>query len=56
MTACSAKEEVEWRSRLSRPDQDDREPDNTNIYSTTDLKMTSLGTVFGKQGSEIMVD
>lgn len=55
MTACSAKEEAEWRSRLSRPDQDGREPNNPNIYSTTELNMTSLGTVFGKQGSNDVV-
>lgn len=55
MTACSAKEEGEWRSRLSRPDHDDREPNNPNIYSTAELNMTSLETVFGKQGNDVMV-
>ncbi|KAI1839947.1 hypothetical protein JX266_013849 [Neoarthrinium moseri] len=52
MTACSPKEEAEWRSRLadSIPNeaQDRTEP---LLCSSLSLKIKSLGTVFGKPGT-----
>ena len=53
MTACSPKEEEEWRSRLSGRNNSNRGPGDTSIFSTTELKMKSLGTVFGKQGMNL---
>lgn len=53
MTACSPKEEEEWRTRLARPNNGNHEPGETHIFSTTELKMKSLGTVFGKQGMNL---
>lgn len=50
MTACSSKEEVEWRERLCR--QIGQEPDarDPNLYNSLSLNMKSLGTVFGRPG------
>ncbi|KAL6402898.1 rho guanyl nucleotide exchange factor [Ilyonectria robusta] len=48
MTACSSKEEVEWRERLCRligQEPDARDP---NLYNSLSLNMKSLGTVFGR--------
>lgn len=53
MTACSPKEEEEWRTRLSQRNNGQHEPEDTSIFSTTELKMRSLGTVFGKQGMKL---
>jgi hypothetical protein len=51
LTACTPKEEHEWRSRLefgslSEP-QDLADPE---LYGSLFLNMKSLSTVFGKQG------
>ncbi|KAH6997555.1 hypothetical protein BKA56DRAFT_469162 [Ilyonectria sp. MPI-CAGE-AT-0026] len=51
MTACSSKEEVEWRERLCRligQEPDARDP---NLYNSLSLNMKSLGTVFGRPGT-----
>lgn len=51
LTACTPKEEDEWRSRLELrslmipPDQR-----ISDLYSSLFLNMRSLGTIFGKQG------
>lgn len=50
MTACTPKEEIEWRTRLSRPARDSSEPTNSSMFSSLDLDIKSLGTVFGKPG------
>lgn len=49
MTACTAKEEMEWRARLNKCGE---EPglDIPLIMGTLDLNIKSLGTVFGKPG------
>lgn len=51
MTACTPKEELEWRSRLNRPSTDDFGLRNATIHSPLDLNIKSLGTIYGKQGS-----
>ncbi|PHH87009.1 hypothetical protein CDD83_9425 [Cordyceps sp. RAO-2017] len=51
MTACTPKEEVEWRSRLTRPAKESSEPRELGIFSSLDLDMKSLGAVFGKPGT-----
>ncbi|POR33075.1 Uncharacterized protein TPAR_06727 [Tolypocladium paradoxum] len=51
MTACTPKEEMEWRARLSRPVRDSSEPTNSGLFSSLDLDIKSLGTVFGKPGT-----
>ncbi|KAM4059431.1 rhoGEF domain-containing protein [Hirsutella rhossiliensis] len=51
MTACTPKEEVEWRTRLSRPVKDSSEPRDPSCFGSMDLDMKSLGTVFGKPGT-----
>ncbi|KAI0515260.1 hypothetical protein F5B22DRAFT_646836 [Xylaria bambusicola] len=52
MTACSPKEEMEWRIRLSdvkRPAS--HEQPSSAFYSSNSLHIKSLGTVFRKPGS-----
>ncbi|KJZ77889.1 hypothetical protein HIM_02526 [Hirsutella minnesotensis 3608] len=51
MTACTSKEEMEWRTRLSRPANEEPEPRNTNLSGSLDLEMKSLGAIFGKPGT-----
>ena len=51
LTACNAKEEAEWRSRLhiqSTPDTTDL-PDVQHL-TTLSLDIKSLGAVYGKPG------
>jgi len=51
MTACSPKEELEWRSRLvERSERDDVDFGEQAVLSTLSLKIKPLGTVFGKPG------
>ena len=51
MTACTPKEEAEWRSRLDRPDAADSfETMGAPTYSSIFLDIKSLGAVFGKPG------
>jgi hypothetical protein len=52
VTASSAKEELEWRTRLEQPAKqqqslDDRDPDTNSSLA---INMKSLGAVFGKPG------
>ncbi|KAI1082770.1 Dbl homology domain-containing protein [Whalleya microplaca] len=52
MTACSPKEEMEWRSRLTRRDSvEPHESSEPMFYSSISLNIKSLGTVFGKPGT-----
>ncbi|KAI0486421.1 Dbl homology domain-containing protein [Xylaria cf. heliscus] len=52
MTACSQKEELEWRTRLSNVKQcGNREQLGPAFYSSNSLHIKSLGTVFRKPGS-----
>ncbi|KAK0748207.1 hypothetical protein B0T21DRAFT_406739 [Apiosordaria backusii] len=53
LTACTPKEELEWRTRLSSqalsiPDQDLMQP---TIFSSLSLDIKTLGTVFRKPGT-----
>lgn len=51
MTACTPKEEAEWRSRLDRPDAiNSFETTEAPTYSSIFLDIRSLGAVFGKPG------
>lgn len=50
LTACSPKEESEWRSRLSQPRKDEQEMRDATSFSSLELNIKSLGTVFGKPG------
>ncbi|ROT40036.1 Dbl homology domain-containing protein [Sodiomyces alkalinus F11] len=51
MTACTAKEQDEWRSRLNRPIKEGRRVTDPNLYSSLTLGIQSLGTVFSKPGT-----
>ncbi|KAI1429999.1 hypothetical protein F5Y12DRAFT_709544 [Xylaria sp. FL1777] len=52
MTACSPKEEMEWRIRLSNAKQSGlHEQSCPAFYSSNSLHIKSLGTVFRKPGS-----
>lgn len=51
LTACTPKEEDEWRSRLEiTPTAGSQEQVGQDLYSSIFLDIKSLGTVFGKQG------
>ncbi|PTB64175.1 Dbl homology domain-containing protein [Trichoderma citrinoviride] len=51
MTACTPKEEAEWRARLTRPVSEGQEEKSPDMFSTLHMDIKSLGTVFGKQGT-----
>lgn len=54
LTACTPKEEDEWRSRLGiTPMTVQQEQATRDLYSSIFLDIKSLGTVFGKQGKHI---
>lgn len=51
LTACTTKEEDEWRSRLARGSvMKQQEHSASDLNSSVFLNIKSLGTVFGKQG------
>jgi hypothetical protein len=53
MTACSPKEELEWRSRLSdRSYRDISDAGEEALYTLLSLAIKPLGTVFGKPGTK----
>jgi hypothetical protein len=54
MTACTPKEELEWRCRLDRQFTDRDECKETNWFSWLSLDIKSLGTVFGKPGMMVL--
>ncbi|KAH6610860.1 hypothetical protein Trco_000880, partial [Trichoderma cornu-damae] len=51
MTACTPKEEMEWKARLARPAKDSQETRPPDIFSSVNMNIKSLGTVFGKPGT-----
>lgn len=51
MTACTPKEELEWKARLTRPARDEQEARPPNMFSSLHMNIKSLGTVFGKPGT-----
>lgn len=51
LTACTPKEEYEWRSRLEVGSvMIPSKQDTSDLYSLLFLNIRSLGTVYGKQG------
>lgn len=55
LTACTPKEEDEWRSRLELASVfEPQEQPESDLYSSLFLNAKSLGTVFGKQGKNII--
>ncbi|KAI0841994.1 Dbl homology domain-containing protein [Hypoxylon sp. FL0890] len=52
MTACSSKEEIEWRTRLAHYNSvESNELSEPIFYSSIFLNIKSLGTIFGKPGT-----
>ncbi|KAF9879079.1 rho guanyl nucleotide exchange factor [Colletotrichum karsti] len=51
MTACTPREQGEWRSRLSALAKREEEQLDLNLYSSLSLPIRSLGTVFRKPGT-----
>jgi hypothetical protein len=55
LTACSPKEELEWRSRLSKRSSaspsDDRDPAEMEGYTADSMNIKTLGTVYRKSGA-----
>jgi hypothetical protein len=57
MSACSPKEELEWRSRLT--DHSCKDPVDAGeqaILTILALPVKSMGTVFGKPGKQVLYD
>lgn len=54
MTACTAVEETEWRTRLSRPMRKDVEASSLGEFCSLDLNVQSVGPVFGKPGKSFL--
>lgn len=50
MTACSPKEEIEWRSRLTPRAKGIEDWRDSSAFSSLELDMKSLGNVFSKPG------
>jgi hypothetical protein len=51
MSACSPKEELEWRSRLAdHSGRDTLDPGEQALFTSLSLPIKSMGTVFGKPG------
>lgn len=51
MSACSSKEELEWRARLYRPPVQVQDTQDAGVYNSLYLNVKSLGTIFGKPGT-----
>ena len=51
MSACTPKEELEWRSRLASPFMDGGGPRESNWFAWLSLDIKPLGTIFGKPGT-----
>ena len=52
MSACSPKEELEWRSRLAdRTYKDTLDASEQAGFTSLSLRIKPLGTVFGKPGN-----
>lgn len=56
MTACSPKEEMEWRSRLDRAGNTVEDVRDMSVFGSLELEMKSLGSVFGKPGKRDRYD
>ena len=53
MSACSSKEEHEWRSRLiDRSGKDFLGAREQVLHTSLSMNMKSMGTVFGKPGQD----
>jgi hypothetical protein len=59
LTACSPKEELEWRARLQNSQQaanpDGQDQMQLDIFSFLSLNIKTLGTVFRKPGMPFFV-
>ncbi|TDZ27095.1 Phosphatidylinositol 3,4,5-trisphosphate-dependent Rac exchanger 1 protein [Colletotrichum sidae] len=51
MTACTPREQDEWRTRLANPAKREEDPVDPSLYSSMSLPIRSLGTVFRKPGT-----
>ncbi|KAF5659693.1 hypothetical protein FHETE_9290 [Fusarium heterosporum] len=51
MTACTSKEESEWRSRLNQPRSQELDAKTPGLQIFLSLDIQSLGTVFGRPGT-----
>ncbi|KAM0563910.1 hypothetical protein ACHAPJ_000118 [Fusarium lateritium] len=51
MTACTSKEEIEWRSRLNQPCGSELNVRATTLQIFLSLDIQSLGAVFGRPGT-----
>ncbi|KAL6858521.1 Dbl homology domain-containing protein [Trichoderma novae-zelandiae] len=51
MTACTPREEMEWKTRLTRSAGEGQEEKSPDMFSTLHMEIKSLGAVFGKQGT-----
>ena len=51
LTACSSTEADEWCARLKRKTRDGVESSESSLFSSQDLNMKSLGTIYGKKGT-----
>ncbi|OLN82036.1 Phosphatidylinositol 3,4,5-trisphosphate-dependent Rac exchanger 1 protein [Colletotrichum chlorophyti] len=51
MSACSPREQEEWRTRLLNSAKADQEQRDPNLYSSMSLNIKSLGTMFRKPGT-----
>ena len=57
MSACSLKEELEWRTRLA--DHSGKDPLDSSeqaVLASLSLSIKSMGTVFGKPGEATPLD
>ena len=50
MTACTPKEELEWKSRLADAPRERESPKESTEFDWLSLDIKPLGTVFGKPG------
>jgi hypothetical protein len=52
MTACTPKEELEWRSRLAKPRElEAGDQADCSLFSSLAMDIRTFGTIFGKPGS-----
>jgi hypothetical protein len=51
MTACSPKEESEWRARLDHPGKSFEDIRDSSVFTSLELDLKSLGSIFGKPGT-----
>lgn len=55
MTACTSKEEREWRIRLSQPTSSDASTRAPGLNLFLSIDIMSLGAVFGRPGIFVLL-